>query len=77
MIRISILSKESGKQDIYIVKRTASCRENVDVVSSSPTSIYYVTVEGRNQTLLMLSTFEKKSRKFYYKGSVTTKVKFD
>ena len=36
----------------------------------------YVTVEGRNQTLFTLSTFEK-GRIFYYKVSVMTKVNFD
>ena len=42
--------------------------------------IVYVTVEGRNQTLFTLSTFEKKSsksRNFYCKASVMTKVNFD
>ena len=42
----------------------------------SLTSIAYVTVEGRNQTLFTLSTFEKKSskdRKLYCKASVMTK----
>ena len=40
----------------------------------------YVTVEGRNQTLFTLSTFEKKSskgRKLYCRASVMTKGNFD
>ena len=40
----------------------------------------YVTVEGRNQTLFTLSTFEKESskgRKLYCKASVMTKGNFD
>ena len=40
----------------------------------------FVTVEGRNQTLFTLSTFEKESskgRKLYCKASVMTKGNFD
>ena len=41
--------------------------------------IAYVTVEGRNQTLFTLSTFEKKKKKFKKAEnlSVMTKVNFD
>ena len=42
--------------------------------------LIHVTVEGRNQTLFTLSTFEKKSsksRNFYCRASVMTKVNFD
>ena len=55
------------------------CEVN-QLVSIIQLYITYVTVEGRNQTLFTLSTFEKKSskgRKFYCKASVMIKGKFD
>ena len=52
---------------------------HVDRTGVEPDNID-VTVEGRNQTLFTLSTFEKKSskgRNFYCRASVMTKVNFD
>ena len=54
-------------------------RELTNLTTSNNT-VLYVTVEGRNQTLFTLSTFEKKSsksRNFYCRASVMTKVNFD